>query len=207
MLAIKLNATLRTQIINNATKLAVTPQREALVELEAKAKGAAERFQQDTYEAIYTSGQREMLSSMPSDWFPETENVMVRFQSEDDAWQRDVRIQFSTERRVPFHHYSRHGLRIAKVMPKNGRLHKAWLKVIAAEDAAKVQRVRIEDTRRAVQTKINPILQSCSTVRSLLKQWPEAKELLPEGYDVPKAGLPAVVIADLNKAVGLPTAT
>lgn len=59
--------------------------------------------------------------------------------------------------------------------------------------------------RADLRAQVRAILNSVTTVKALLKAWPEAKELLPENLEEAKAQLPALVVADLNAMIGLPT--
>lgn len=66
----------------------------------------------------------------------------------------------------------------------------------------------IADARAEVNTKVRAMLNSCTTVKKLLHIWPEVSELLPSttaAIEVP-AQLPAVLPAELNKLIGLPSA-
>ena len=57
-----------------------------------------------------------------------------------------------------------------------------------------------------LKTTVTSILNSVSTTKRLIEVWPEAKELLPDSVEREITGLPALHIADVNKLIGLPTA-
>jgi len=57
-----------------------------------------------------------------------------------------------------------------------------------------------------VKASVNAATGAVTTVKALLKAWPEAKELLPENIEEAKSQLPAIQVADLNALVGLPSA-
>lgn len=86
--------------------------------------------------------------------------------------------------------------------------------LLAADDPLTVEFHRLDDEKRAlsqqreeVKVKVNvyAALNSVSTVKRLLEAWPESKELLPANLDAARAALPALVVGDLNKLIGLPT--
>jgi outer membrane murein-binding lipoprotein Lpp len=56
----------------------------------------------------------------------------------------------------------------------------------------------------AIRTQVRAALSNVNTVKQLLTVWPESAELLPTSA-APKPTLPAVCVADLNAAIGLPT--
>ena len=56
-----------------------------------------------------------------------------------------------------------------------------------------------------VKASVNAATGAVTTVKALLKAWPECKELLPEHVEEAKAQLPAIQVADLNALVGLPS--
>lgn len=58
----------------------------------------------------------------------------------------------------------------------------------------------------AMRADVMAALENVTTVKNLLKVWPEAEELLPSDMaPKPKAKLPMVRTADLNAAIGLPS--
>lgn len=57
-----------------------------------------------------------------------------------------------------------------------------------------------------VKASVNAATSAVTTVKALLKSWPEAKELLPVYVEESKSQLPAIQVADLNALVGLPSA-
>lgn len=56
-----------------------------------------------------------------------------------------------------------------------------------------------------VKASVNAATSAVTTVKALLKAWPECKELLPEHVEEAKSQLPAIQVADLNALVGLPS--
>lgn len=56
-----------------------------------------------------------------------------------------------------------------------------------------------------VKASVNAATGAVTTVKALLRAWPEVKELLPEDMEEAKSQLPAIQVADLNALVGLPT--
>ena len=56
-----------------------------------------------------------------------------------------------------------------------------------------------------VKASVNAATGSVTTVKALLKAWPECKELLPEFVEESKSQLPAIQVSDLNALVGLPS--
>lgn len=74
-------------------------------------------------------------------------------------------------------------------------LGKRVLAVIAKQE-------KVDEDRRALMNKINPILNSCTTVKKLLETWPEVKEHIPDHILAPEPlALPAVLVDDVNAAI------
>lgn len=63
----------------------------------------------------------------------------------------------------------------------------------------------IADKRTTLRAQVKAAIASVTTVASLLKTWPEAKELLPANLEEAKSQLPALAVVDLNALIGLPT--
>ena len=70
---------------------------------------------------------------------------------------------------------------------------------ICAEEKANTERWE------QVKASVNAATGAVTTVKALLKSWPECKELLPEFVEESKSQLPAIQLADLNALVGLPS--
>lgn len=54
-----------------------------------------------------------------------------------------------------------------------------------------------------IRAQVHALIDPVTTVAKLLKVWPEVRELLPPGLEHGKS-LPAIPVADLNAAIGLP---
>lgn len=63
-----------------------------------------------------------------------------------------------------------------------------------------------DERSKAVSGQVYATLSQFGTIKSLIKAWPEAKELLPETLPESKPNLPAIKVSDLNALVGLPSA-
>lgn len=63
----------------------------------------------------------------------------------------------------------------------------------------------ISDKRTTLRAQVKAAINTVTTVASLLKTWPEAKELLPANLEEAKSQLPALAVTDLNALIGLPT--
>lgn len=62
------------------------------------------------------------------------------------------------------------------------------------------------DSWEKIKANVNAATGSVTTIKALLKAWPEAKELLPEDLDESKMQLPSIQVGDLNALIGLPSA-
>lgn len=63
----------------------------------------------------------------------------------------------------------------------------------------------LNDKRTNIIANLRAVLDKVTTDKALVKQWPEAVELLPSSSEAVKATLPALPVADLNQMIGLPT--
>lgn len=70
----------------------------------------------------------------------------------------------------------------------------------------KVEKTRRElvDRRDGLKVQVNATLNQFTTIKKLLEQWPEAKDLLPSCLNELKPQLPVVQVKDLNCLIGLP---
>ena len=70
----------------------------------------------------------------------------------------------------------------------------------ANEDELKV----IQDLETQVRAEVEAMVNSVTTVEKLLKEWPEAKDLLPDTVEKPKGTGLQVNVQNLNAMIGLP---
>lgn len=83
---------------------------------------------------------------------------------------------------------------------------------LAADDPLTIEFHKLENEERSIREKVKEVeanvyaaLNSVTTIKRLLAVWPECEELLPEPMCAAKAAMPALVVSDLNKMIGLPT--
>lgn len=81
-------------------------------------------------------------------------------------------------------------------IPKGHELETEYLAIGALDKGIKADAEKI-------RAQVHALIGSITTVAKLLKVWPEVRELLPPGLEHGKT-LPAVPVADLNAAIGLP---
>lgn len=63
----------------------------------------------------------------------------------------------------------------------------------------------LDDKAITVRAQVRAACKQVTTVKKLLDAWPEVKELLPAELEESKINLPALVVADLNALIGLPS--
>lgn len=89
-------------------------------------------------------------------------------------------------------------IRPSEVVYKAG--HRFVNEFHSIENDSKKLNERIEELSLQVRASVNQF----TTVKKLLTAWPEAKELLPKKIEESKPQLPAILVKDLNKLIGLP---
>lgn len=63
----------------------------------------------------------------------------------------------------------------------------------------------LETSRSKVRQEVKAMVYSVNTTKRLVEVWPESAELIPPANQVAKVGLPAINVASLNAAIGIPT--
>ncbi len=72
-------------------------------------------------------------------------------------------------------------------------------------DALELQKRQLEEHKEALELQVQALVNSVPSVKKLLEAWPEAAELLPANEVTAVTGLPAVIVSDLNRMLGLPS--
>lgn len=191
----RLNANLREAIIANAlVKAGITPGLEAIATKRAAWSEAARLHvngisdaELDTIKARVKKAHEQVPKNMRADLY---QLVNKRGYDTINLAGLTVRITFGKDLR----HVCRNTGTIETGHPLVAQFH-------AIEDAKKAW----DDKRDALKCSLTATLKTITTVKKLLDVWPEAKELLPENLEEARASLPALLISDLNAAIGLPT--
>lgn len=84
------------------------------------------------------------------------------------------------------------------VFPANHKLVEAYFTI---QDEVK----ELETSRDKVRQEVKAMVYSVNTTKRLVEVWPESAELIPAANQVAKVGLPAINVASLNAAIGIPT--
>lgn len=152
-------------------------------ELDARAA----RHADDVYKDIYGRSAKKM-ADLPSGWLPEFSEISVQF---GDSF---TYVKFSEARRVQ----QRHRRAAAKIYAADHKLAVEHMAIQAA-------RSDLYERERSASLKVSAALNRASTTKILVDIWPEASPFVDKLFakSAPK-NLPAIPVADLNKALDLP---
>lgn len=101
--------------------------------------------------------------------------------------------------------YAANGERENRIVPRGRLAVLADNPLVQRFYDIEARKKEIADKRTTLRAQVRAAIASVTTVASLLKAWPEAKELLPANLEEAKAQLPALAVTDLNAMIGLPT--
>lgn len=162
----------------------------------AKRINDAEAFKRSVGDQVYADAYKDQLASMnslPTDFFNHDRHFLVNWAGQSR------RVDFTKAMPIPFcHRDGRWGNNYAKV-------YEADAKIMAIYDAACDQIEKIKREQSIAKSNAEALLSRCNTFQKLWKTWPESHSVLKH-FDKPKDEiyLPAVVMPELNKALGLP---
>lgn len=196
----RITAGMRDSIVNglmrhrfNLEELQISEQRKALEKL-------AERKHQLGYETAYSKAERDRMANLPKGYLPTNSSAKVGVE-EGQVFE----ISFGSSQRVPFEHtwYGGNSVPIVAIIPPDH----PYLLVQAEEQAASEEVLRLEsalaELKRELHCRAVAVIDSVTTVKRLLEVWPEVHDFLPEENAGPVGNLPAVLVSDLNAALGL----
>lgn len=193
MASIKLNTTLRLQILEHAIRGAFADEFAAL---EAEFGALYERI----YEKLVPKDQQELAAQLPKGFCHQASSACVRLKHNAQHLGDDIDVLLNEARFFPAYvMYNRACLIDGELSAAYSRLYN--------------EKIRLENAKEDLKRRIRQVLHSVTTVAKLLEAWPECKEFIPEeAFLEAEKKLPAVIIGDLNsvleKALGKPlTAT
>lgn len=202
MTYIRITASLRDEIIENALKQRFANERLALEEANQETNRLEAERDQYGYEAAFSKSDRERMAALPKGWLPTLYAVKVAIEETSDV----IEVKFGDRRIVPFEAFEssgRYGNRVTNVIRADHPYLLAEQRVEAAKEKARGLYQELLGNERALRAKVKAVLDSTNSVSRLLEIWPEVTELLPDIHSGPKGGVPAVLIADLNAEIGL----
>lgn len=202
MTMVRLNAEIRRTITETLLKRKYVKDDLAVDEATAKEAEALRTMNDLCYEAAFTKEQRKVLASAASGMFPEADVVNLRIERSPGNYY-DGRFNFNGNKPVPFRNSFYGGMSFAAVLDSAHPFVVAYdaYQVIITETTN--LRTALREKRFADMRKLSTILDSVTTVKRLTEVWPEVIEFLPEMVSGLDGGVPAQMIADINKEFGL----
>lgn len=190
----RLNKSIREQILANAQTKSGNRKRREDTQNKRKAWDEAVRIESLGVHA-------ELLESLDKEVEAIRQLVPIDFRGDDSPIQRRGSISVNCAG-LALHVCGWEGYKVAPsrfTITADNPLAQKFHDICAEEKAN-------TDQWEKVKASVNAATHAVSTVKALLKAWPEAKELLPAHVEESKPQLPAIQVADLNALVGLPSA-
>lgn len=199
---VRLNSSIRQQIVQSLLNKKYVKDELALDEMRKKTDEAKKDANKLAYEACFTAPVRKLLADAAPGFYPEQGYCQIRVETSATNYV-DMRAEFGEMKRIPFknHHYG--GNAFAAVIPNTHPYMKAVEAATAIENEWDKAWAELNSKMHADTIRITRVLESVTTVKRLTEVWPEVVDFLPEEVSGPAGGLPAEVIADLNRAFGL----
>lgn len=195
----RINASIRDTVIANAIKGPLAELELKGLELVARKTELQTELDNLGYETCYTKAERDRLAAIPSGWVPRSLNGMVQINGAVKP------ISFGSDRPVPFDASTfTHGSRRILQVLEDGCAYLEKQKEFKAADEALDQHNReFQERRRYLKAKVTAIVESVTTVNRLIEIWPQVVDFLPEQISDPITGVPAIMIEDLNRELGI----
>jgi len=154
---------------------------------------AAREMGDAVYKELYPTAVRARMTKLPKGWLPEVLSVRVHVKSQRNEGHDSVPIFFTEPRRIHSAHHDERSLPTidgpkSRVLAEDRKLIEQW-----------------QQERLKLQSKTWELLQQIRTAEQLFERWPEALQIMPEGYFRPEPPSTALVIqsSELNKILGL----
>ena len=198
---VRLSSSIKSEIIKKVMAHKFAKERIELEELREKQNKATEEYHKLSYETAFNEAQRKILKQYePQKWFPYAGHVNIRIEHGPDNYE-DVNALFGENMPVPFKHQFGHGT--AAVVDKDHPFAKAVEAAKLASNDYDVAFRALREQERGLHAKVSTVLDSVTTVKRVREVWPEIADFLPEEVSGAGGGVPAYMIADLNKELGI----
>lgn len=199
----RLNVSIKDKIVSNAIKQAGIPTKE-----EALEKRRAEWAEAVRIHAIGGKQEAAKMERLRKRLRKSLDDAPRKLVKEDDPIRRDYDILVNVgglAYRAYFHGGTdyKHSALVWKITPYQCTVEAGH--ALADEfHEIESQANAIREERDTIYSNVRAALDGVRTVKRLLEEWPEAKDLLPSDMSEEKKHLPAVRREELNSMIGLP---
>ncbi len=198
---VRISAAIRDETIRNIISHKFAKERLELETLQEKADLAQKEAEKLAYDTAFTKEQRDVLSKYNAAFFfPRKHHVLIRIEHGPGNYVDHTAV-FGEDLPVPFKFYISGG--VAAVIDKDHPYAKAVEAETAADRERDVFRTQLNEKEYALKRKVLTVMESVTTVKRLQEVWPEIIDFLPETVSGSGGQLPAHIIADLNKEIGI----
>lgn len=178
-----------TRITNDlADRIAKDLTTHAFGERVEAARDRLERAGMAAYEARYDAAARKKLAALPDGWVPETKDLYF------NVYGANIHVSLRAPVRVTYADQSKYRFNVEASSPVGIEL---------AQSAQELDRLTSE--QRALREETARAVKRFSTVKGLIKGWPEI-EPFTRPYAEKAPALPAIIPAELNAKLRLPVA-
>ena len=192
MASIKLNATIRDEIIANVMKDAFKSEKNMLQAL-------VHEFSLRVYNTLYTAAEQDMMKKLPKDLFYMREEVNTSLKAKGERDVVNFKLEFKNAKILPLAFQYRYNCDIIVAS-----------ELVSEADDLNKQAAAIKEREGELRSKVHGVVMAATTVQRLLETWPEAKPYIPKHILETKPSLPAVIVKELNAtlaaALGKPLA-
>lgn len=199
---VRLNSSIRDYVIRALLNKKFVKQDLGEQKLAETEKSAAEVSAKLAYEAAFTKDTRKILTEAAPGMFPFASSARIRIENSPGNYY-DKDFTFGENKPVPFRNSYHGGNQFAAVIPGDHPLAKALKAWEEAKKELEIAQQQLREEKSATRRKLETVINSVTTVKRLVEVWPEVQEFLPEVVSGNDGGVPAVLIADLNKEFGL----
>ena len=167
------------------------------------------RLAEVIYNDLLTKKEHEILESLPKEWVPETNNILIRFGdnvqylkfSGNNLVHRIHNLLEVSKKspvvlkKIPYKYTGKFSPKVLKTYEPSSKLFKKWEKINNKQMELRADVINAE-------VEASAIIDTVNTDKKLLEIWPEIEPFLPKQVTTKK--LPIVLPAAINKTFKLP---
>lgn len=188
MATIKLTNSMRDMIENRLVKGKFEKEE---AQLKEKMRKIGDKF----YKDLYTPSQLKLLASLPSTWCIERSEFYVHIDGQGTS-----RITLTKPMRLHIGGESAYRYHEANIY----KIYEATHPLVEERRQARDEIDNLATARKELRMQVRGVLNSVTTLGKLVEVWPEIQSYITDLWTPPaSAGVPAVVIEDLNKLLNL----
>ncbi len=193
----RIKADIRNALVSGAVKKAFADEEKQLEQMREDLGKLGKQKDDICYREAFEPAEYRKIKSLPRGWLPMDYDVKVQV-----SGSHVTQLKWSEARPVP-HKFTSYSSPVSRIIEPDNPALITMKEYKEAERGYEERRADLNKRKSELKVQVIAVINSVTTTGRLKEIWPECAELLPMGSESSGDMLPAIILKDLNKTIGL----